>query len=84
MPTAPVSQSPPPQLPIVAPDSRDRWIFLLEKKYRLSAKEERRLIGDKIDEIIRDNEPPDLSGDGCCYYIISERVVDWCLVCAAA
>ena len=41
--------------------------------------EDRRVIRDKIDEIIRDNETPDLSGDGCCYYIISERVVDWCM-----
>lgn len=41
--------------------------------------EERRLICDKIEEIIRDNETPDLSGDGCCYYVISECVVRWCM-----
>jgi hypothetical protein len=40
---------------------------------------ERGLIRGKIEEIIRDNEKPDLSGDGCCYYIISEKVVDWCM-----
>ena len=39
--------------------------------------QERRLIREKIDEIIRDNQTPDVSGDGCCYYIISERVVNW-------
>ena len=43
------------------------------------SEEDRKLIREKIDEIIRDNETPDLSGDGCCYYIISERVVDWCM-----
>jgi hypothetical protein len=41
--------------------------------------EARQLIRDKIEEIIRDNKAPDLSGDGCCYYVISERVVDWCM-----
>lgn len=45
---------------------------------------ERVLIREKIDEIIRDNEKPDLSGDGCCYYIISEKVVDWCMAHPAA
>ena len=40
---------------------------------------ERALIREKIEEIIRDNETPDLSGDGCCYYFISEKVVDWCM-----
>ena len=37
------------------------------------------MIREKIEEIIRDNEAPDLSGDGCCYYTIGERVVDWCM-----
>ena len=40
---------------------------------------ERALIREKIEEIIRDYETPDVSGDGCCYYIISEKVVDWCM-----
>lgn len=41
--------------------------------------EERALIREKIDEIIRDFETPDLSGDGSCYYFINEKVVAWCL-----
>ena len=41
--------------------------------------QERALIRDKIEEIIRDKDAPDLSGDGCCYYIIAEKVVDWCV-----
>ena len=41
--------------------------------------EERVLIRDKIEEIIRDYDKPDVSGAGCCYYIISEKVVDWCM-----
>ena len=40
---------------------------------------ERALIREKIEEIIRDKDSPDLRGDGCCYYIISEKVVDWCM-----
>ena len=40
---------------------------------------DRKLIREKIEEIIRDNRTPDLSGDGSCYYIISEKVVDWCM-----
>ena len=40
---------------------------------------ERALIRQKIEEIIRDHESPDVSGDGCCYYVISEKVVDWCM-----
>jgi hypothetical protein len=43
------------------------------------SKEERRLIRAKIEEIIRDQETPDLNGDGCAYYIITEKVVDWCI-----
>lgn len=40
---------------------------------------ERRAIGGAIEEIIREHDDPDLSGDGSCYYLIGERVVDWCL-----
>ena len=40
---------------------------------------ERELIRDKIEEIIRDKDRPDVGDDGCCYYIIAERVVDWCM-----
>ena len=41
--------------------------------------EEQSLIKEKIEEIIRDEECPDLSGDGSPYYIIAEKVVDWCM-----
>jgi len=37
------------------------------------------LIRKAIEEIIQDYATPDLSGDGSCYYIISEKVVDWCM-----
>ena len=43
------------------------------------SEKERRLVRDKIEEIIRDNASPNLSGDGCAYYLIAERVVDWCM-----
>ncbi len=40
---------------------------------------EREIIRDKIEEIVRDHKTPDVSGAGCCYYVISEKVVDWCM-----
>jgi len=41
--------------------------------------EEQALILRRIDEIIRDQECPDLSRDTSPYYFISEKVVDWCM-----
>lgn len=41
--------------------------------------QEQTLIREKIEEVIRDEACPDTSGDGSCYYIISEKVVDWCI-----
>src|SRR5262245_5778381 len=38
-----------------------------------------KLIREKIDEIIRDYDAPDVSGNGSCYYFITEKVVDWCM-----
>ncbi len=32
-----------------------------------------------VEEIIRDEARPDLSGDGSCYYLLCERAVDWCI-----
>ncbi len=37
-------------------------------------------IREAIRTIIRDREDPDVSGDGSPYYLVSERVVDWCIV----
>jgi len=57
------------------------WRFVgrhLDDPKTFSGKE-RALIKEKVEEIIRDNETPDLSGDGCSYYIIGEKVVDWCM-----
>lgn len=41
--------------------------------------QEQQGIRDAIDEIIRDYDNPDTSGDGSCYYLVGERVVDWCM-----
>src|SRR5271170_7945857 len=60
-------------------DHEKMWRFAgrhLDERDTFSNKE-RSLIKEKIEEIIRDNEAPDLSGDGCCYYIIGEKAVDW-------
>ena len=40
---------------------------------------DQRLIRDKIEEIIQTNECPNLNGDESPYYIVSEKVVDWCM-----
>lgn len=40
---------------------------------------ERDEIRDAIDEIIREHDAPDVSGEGSCYYLVSERVVVWCM-----
>ena len=57
------------------------WRFIGEKigQDPIFSKSERRLIHDKIEEIIRNQECPDLSGDASPYYIVSEKVVDWCM-----
>ena len=36
-------------------------------------------IREKIEQIIRDQECPNLSGDSSPYYAVSEKVVDWCI-----
>lgn len=41
--------------------------------------EERALIRESVEEIIRDHADPDVSGHGSAYYTISEKVVDWCI-----
>jgi hypothetical protein len=36
-------------------------------------------IREAVASIIRDYDRPDVSGDGSPYYLVSERVVDWCI-----
>lgn len=36
-------------------------------------------IRELVEEIIRDEACPDLSGDGSTYYRVNERAVDWCV-----
>jgi hypothetical protein len=36
-------------------------------------------IRDTVEEIIRDEACPDLSGDGSTYYRVNGKVVDWCM-----
>ena len=57
------------------------WRFIAEKigDDPIFTSEEQDLIREKIEEIIRDEACPDLRGEGSPYYIISEKVVDWCL-----
>ena len=37
------------------------------------------MIRDLVEEIIRDEDCPDLSGDGSTYYRVNEKTVDWCM-----
>jgi hypothetical protein len=41
--------------------------------------QEKKRISEKIEEIIRDQECPNLNGDSSPYYFVSEKVVDWCI-----
>ena len=40
---------------------------------------EKAAIQNTVDEIIRDEACPDLSGDGSTYYRVNERTIDWCM-----
>src|SRR5882724_8230121 len=57
------------------------WRFIAEKigDDPIFTSEEQDLIREKIEEIIRDETCPDLRGEGSPYYIICEKVVDWCM-----
>ena len=57
------------------------WRFISEKVGGdpCFSEQEQVLISEKVEEIIRDEACPDLSGDGSSYYFISEKVVDWCM-----
>lgn len=46
---------------------------------RIFSASERTQIQEKIEEIIRDQECPNLDGDRSPYYFVSEKVVDWCM-----
>jgi len=62
-------------------DHERMWRFIGEKiaDDPIFSSEEQALIREKIEEIIRDEERPDLSGEGSPYYIRTEKVVDWCM-----
>lgn len=57
------------------------WRFIGEKIAgdTIFSREEQAIIRENIEEIIREEACPDLSGDGSPYYIITEKVVDWCM-----
>ncbi len=62
-------------------DHERMWRFIAQKiaSDPIFNSSEQTLIREKIGEIIRDEASPDLSGDGSPYYIITEKVVDWCM-----
>ena len=62
-------------------DHERMWRFVAQKitsDATFSASDQK-VIRESVEEIIRDQESPDLSGDGCAYYVVSEKVVDWCM-----
>ena len=65
------------------------WDSDCERMWRFLAKhldnaetfidEERDLIRNLVEEIIEDKDSPDISGEGCTFYIVNEKVIDWCV-----
>jgi hypothetical protein len=62
-------------------DCEKMWRFVGRRLDDVStfSEDERVAIRAAIESIIRNHENPDLSGDGSAYYLVSERVVDWCI-----
>lgn len=62
-------------------DHERMWRFIGEKIAGdpIFSPKEQELIRDKIEELIRDEASPDLSGEGSPYYVVTEKVVDWCM-----
>jgi hypothetical protein len=65
------------------------WDSECEKMWRFVAKHlcaadtftarEREMIQDLVECIIADKDDPDVSGDGSTFYLVNEKVVDWCM-----
>ena len=62
-------------------DHERMWRFIGKKITDDStfSAQDRELVHEKIEEIIRDEKYPNLSGDASPYYAVSEKVVDWCI-----
>ena len=62
-------------------DHEVMWRFVAEKLTEDStfSDEHKKGIRSDVEEIIRDESCPDVSGDGSVYYRVNEKVVDWCL-----
>lgn len=56
-----------------------RYIGTVIGSASLFSREEQCVLKEKIEEIIRDQECPDLSDEGSPYDIVSEMVVAWCM-----
>ena len=63
-------------------DHETMWRFVAEQITADSTFDdhEKATIREVVEEIIRDEACPDVSGDGSTYYRINEKVVDWCMV----
>ena len=62
-------------------DCAPMWRFVghqLQDAATFSA-EQLTVIRKAVATIVRDRDRPDLSGDGSPYYLLMERVVDWCM-----
>lgn len=62
-------------------DCEPMWRFVGERLNDLEnfSPDEIVEIREAIETIIRDRDCPDLRGDGSPYYLVTERVVDWCV-----
>jgi hypothetical protein len=63
-------------------DHETMWRFVAERITADSTFDdhEKSTIREVVEEIIRDEACPDVSGDGITYYRVNEKVVDWCMV----
>jgi hypothetical protein len=57
------------------------WRFVYENinDSKTFTAQQRAGMRDAVEAIIRNHASPDLSGEGSPYYLMSERVVDWCM-----
>jgi hypothetical protein len=62
-------------------DCAAMWRFVAEhlEDPETFSKEQLAGIRQAVETIIRDHDCPDVSGDGSPYYLLSERVIDWCM-----
>lgn len=62
-------------------DHETMWRFVAERiaDDPIFPADEQQRIRETVEQIIRDEACPDVSGDGSTYYYVNERLIDWCM-----